>query len=288
MWSLQCWNNWVEKELVRLASCFGLLLICGPISPSIVLGQNPKATIDSQHGLEIVDLTHPFDRQTIYWPTDKEGFQLIRGQAGITEKGYYYAANSFRSAEHGGTHVDAPIHFFQDRQTVDQIPLGRLVGDGVVVDVSEACARDRDYQIGVDDLRRWETKHQSQLVDVIVLLRTGYSRHWGDRAKYLGTHKTGPEAVGDLHFPGLDPAAADWLVRHRSIKAIGIDTPSIDYGQSQLFQSHVKLFEHNVPAFENVANLGPLPERGFNIVALPMKIGGGSGAPLRIIALLNE
>mgnify|MGYP001169366271 CR=1 FL=1 len=235
----------------------------------------------------IVDLTHPFNQRTVYWPTET-GFQLLRGNNGVTEKGYYYAANRFAAAEHGGTHVDAPIHFYANRQTVDQIPLQRLVGEAVVVDVSKACAKDRDYQIGVGDLRRWEEQHERQLVDVIVLLYTGHGRHWPNRERYLGTAETGPEAVAKLHFPGLAPEAAKWLVEHRSIKSIGIDTPSIDYGQSQQFNSHVTLFQHNVPAFENVANLHLLPTAGATVVALPMKIGEGSGAPLRIIAMLSE
>lgn len=233
---------------------------------------------------EIVDLTHSFDRDTIYWPTET-GFDLIRGKAGKTEKGYYYAANRFAAAEHGGTHLDAPIHFFEDRNTVDQIPLDRLIGEAVVIDVTKSCAESVDYQVDVADLHRWEETHNRQLVDVIVLLRTGHSAHWNDRDRYLGTNKTGPTAVVDLHFPGLAPDAAGWLVEHRSIKAIGIDTPSIDYGQSNRFQTHVTLCERNVPVFENVANLGKLPLEGAFVVALPMKIGGGSGSPLRIVAI---
>ena len=235
----------------------------------------------------LVDLTHTFDGRTIYWPTES-GFELIRGPAGITKRGYYYAANRFAAAEHGGTHLDAPIHFFQDRNTVDEIPLERLIGEAVVVDVTSSCAENPDYQVGIGDLRRWETRHNRQLVDVILLLRTGYSRYWRDRKRYLGTDKTGPEAVADLHFPGLEPAAAGWLVEHRAIKSIGLDTPSIDYGQSQQFRSHVTLCQHNVPAFENVANLSALPTAGATLLALPMKIGGGSGAPLRIVAVIPD
>ena len=275
---------------MNLAKLLIQVSVMGLILPQVACAQPQQAnsTSDSSTGTLMIDLTHSFDQKTIYWPTEQEGFQLIRGDAGITEKGYYYAANRFRAAEHGGTHLDAPIHFFEGRHTVDQIPLERLVGDGVVIDVIDACAEDPDYQIGVDDLRHWETKHGRQLVGVIVLLRTGWGRRWGDRKRYLGTERTGSEAVTDLHFPGLAPTAARWLVEHRDVKAIGIDTPSIDYGQSSLFESHVKLFKHNVPAFENVANLDHLPEEGFKIIALPMKIGGGSGAPLRIIAMLEE
>lgn len=257
--------------------------LIGLLFSSVVMAQPAPST---NNGAEkVVDLTHSFDGKTIYWPTE-EGFKLIRGPAGVTEKGYYYAANRFVAAEHGGTHLDAPIHFFERRHTVDEISLNRLIGEAAVIDVKDACADDPDYLVGIRDLRRWETSHQRQLVDVIVLIRTGYSRHWGDRKRYLGTDQVGPPAVADLHFPGLAPEAARWLVEHRSIKAIGIDTASIDHGQSQRFQSHVTLFQHNVPAFENVANLDALPTQGAKVIALPMKIGQGSGAPLRIIAIL--
>jgi kynurenine formamidase len=117
-----------------------------------------------------------------------------------------------------------------------------------------------------------------------VLLRTGWGARWGDRGAYLGTALTGPEAVSELHFPGLHPDAARWLVTEREVKAVGLDTPSIDYGQSELFESHVTLFEANVPAFENVASLDRLPPKGFVVAALPMKIRGGTGGPLRIVA----
>jgi len=94
--------------------------------------------------------------------------------------------------------------------------------------------------------------------------------------------------VAKLHFPGLHPDAARWLAGERAIKAVGLDTPSIDHGQSTLFQAHVALFERGVPAFENVANLEQLPATGATVIALPMKIKGGSGGPLRIIAIVPK
>jgi len=233
----------------------------------------------------IVDLTYPFDDQTIYWPTET-GFDLQRGPAGVTARGYFYAANRFAAAEHGGTHIDAPIHFFDGGDTADRIPLTRLVGPAAVVDVRDKCAADADYQIHVGDLRDWEVRHGQTLGQKIVLLHTGWGQFWPDRARYLGTSETGLEGVARLHFPGLHADAALWLVEQRDVRAVGIDTASIDHGQSQLFRSHVTLFSRNVPAFENVANLSELPATGVAIVALPMKIGGGSGGPLRIIALL--
>jgi kynurenine formamidase len=236
---------------------------------------------------ELIDLTHPFDADTIYWPT-ADNFQLRSDAAGVTEKGYYYASNTLTTSEHGGTHIDAPIHFFQTGKTVDRIPLPQLVAPAVVVDVRDQCAADRDYQISVGDLRAWEEKHGRQLVDVIVLLRTGFSKRWPNAEDYLGTSQRGADGVPKLHFPGLAPEAAKWLVEQRAPLAVGIDTASIDFGQSTHYGSHVTLFEHGVPALENVDLTADLPAVDFTVIALPMKIAGGSGGPLRIIGILGN
>jgi kynurenine formamidase len=233
----------------------------------------------------IIDLSHAYDSDTVFWPT-ADGFKLEKDFEGITDKGYFYAANRFTTAEHGGTHIDAPIHFAQGGNTVDQIPLAQLMGPAVLLDVSRKCAESRDYQVAVGDFEAWEREHGPLPRDVIVLLRTGFGKFWPDRERYMGTAERGPEAVPKLHFPGLHPDAARWLVANRSIKAIGLDTPSIDYGQSTHFESHRALFEKNVPAFENLANLDQLPQKGFIVVALPMKIKGGSGGPLRAAAIV--
>ncbi len=245
----------------------------------------PRAAPLGAGGETVVDLTHAFDAATIYWPTET-GFELERGFEGRTGAGYYYAAHRFRAAEHGGTHLDAPIHFAEGRSTVDAIALERLVAPGVLVDVEDACARDPDHAVGVAELAAWEAEHGRIPEGAIVLLRTGFGRHWPDRARYLGTAERGAGAVAKLHFPGLGAEAARWLAEERRVAAVGIDTASIDPGQSVRFEAHVALFEREVPAFENLARLDALPPTGFAVVALPMKIRGGSGAPLRIVAIL--
>ena len=233
----------------------------------------------------IVDLTYPFDSDSVYWPT-AETFKLETDFEGVTDKGYFYSAYRFSAAEHGGTHLDAPVHFAKGRNSVDQIPLEQLTGPGLVVDITAQCTKDPDYLISTADIQNWERRNGRIAAGSIVLLRTGFGKYYPDRKKYLGTDERGAAAVAKLHFPGLDPAAARWLTTNRSIKAIGLDTASIDRGQSTLFESHRALFEKNVPAFENVANLDQLPVKGFTVIALPMKIKGGSGGPLRIIAML--
>lgn len=232
----------------------------------------------------LVDLSHDYGDQTVFWPT-AESFKLEKVADGVTEQGYYYAANNFSSSEHGGTHIDAPVHFAKGHRSVDQIPLDQLVGAAVVVDVTAACERQPDYQLTTSDFTEWERANGPIAAGAIVLIRTGYSGRWPDAARYLGTAERGTGAVAKLHFPGVHPDAARWLVDRR-VKAVGLDTASIDYGQSTQYESHRILYERDIPAFENLTNLDRLPPRGAFIVALPMKIKGGTGAPLRAMAIV--
>ncbi len=235
----------------------------------------------------VVDLSYSYGDDTIYWPT-ADKFEKTTDFEGMTEGGYYYSAYTVRTAEHGGTHLDAPVHFAEGMLASDELPVDQLMGPAILIDVTEGAQADRDYLVSVADFDKWETEYGSIPDGSIVLLRTGYGRFWPDAERYMGTAERGAEAVSKLHFPGLDPDAATWLVENRSIHAIGIDTPSIDRGQSGLFESHRILFAENIPAFENVANLDRLPGTGFVIIALPMKIEGGSGGPLRIVAIIPE
>jgi kynurenine formamidase len=234
-----------------------------------------------------VDLSYDFSSDTVYWPTS-DPFNKETVSEGFTEKGYYYSAYKFCAAEHGGTHLDAPLHFAEGRRSVDEIPLAQLIAPAIKIDVAGRASTDRDYRISVQDLTSWESQHGPIPDASILFLHTGFGKHWPDRSKYLGTDKRGPEGVAELHFPGLHPEAADWLVKNRKVSAVGIDTASIDYGQSQDFESHVILMGQNIPAFENVANLDEVPATGAHVIAMPMKIKGGSGAPLRIIALIPD
>jgi kynurenine formamidase len=233
-----------------------------------------------------IDLSYDFSDKTLYWPT-AEGFRLDTAFAGQTPSGFYYSAYNYCAAEHGGTHLDAPVHFAKGKWAADEIPLERLTGQAVVIDVYEKALKDPDYQISSDDIEAWE-KIKGRLNDNIILLfRTGYGSFYPEPKRYLGTDERGQEAVPKLHFPGIHPDAAAWLVKNRKIKAVGADVASVDFGQSKDFKTHQILYEQNIPGFENVANLDKLPEKGAYIIALPMKIKGGSGGPLRIIAWIS-
>lgn len=260
----------------------GILLLCA-LSTVTVLAQRRSSNFPNGR---IIDLSYAFDATTVYWPT-AETFKLEKDFEGVTDQGFYYSAYRYSAAEHGGTHLDAPVHFARGRHSADEIPLEQLLGAAIVIDVTAQCATNPDYRISTNDFLNWERQHGRITSGSIVLLRTGFGKFYPDRRRYLGTEERGAAAVPKLHFPGLHPDAARWLVTNRDIKAIGLDTASIDYGQSTKFESHQILFSKNVPAFENVANLDKLPLKGFSVIALPMKIKGGSGGPLRIIAVLH-
>lgn len=273
--------NGSKRLMLTIAALIGVAGCEGPDDDDV----GAIASLFDGTAAEWIDMSYSYDETSVFWPT-AQAFELEVVSAEVTEGGYYYAANNFCMSEHGGTHLDAPIHFSEGRHTSEQIPIARLIGPAAVVDVSEAAAADPDYQVSVSDLEAWEAEHGRIPDGAILLLDTGWGDKWPDRERYLGTSLTGPDAVPELHFPGLHPEAAEWLVANRNIDALGLDTPSIDYGQSTLFESHQVLYAENIPGFENVARLGRLPATGAYVIALPMKIAGGSGGPLRIVGVI--
>ncbi len=233
---------------------------------------------------ELIDLTHPYNASTLYWPTSPGKFELAQISFGPTEGGYFYSAYSMCSPEHGGTHLDAPIHFAEHGQTADQVPLTRLIAPAVVIDVSSRAARNRDYRLTVSDVRAFERVHGRIEPGTIVLLRTGWSRYWPDAKAYLGDDTPGD--ASNLSFPSYGTESVQFLVQERKVAAIGVDVASIDYGRSTDFMVHRTAMGAGVPGFENLTNLERLPATGAIVIALPMKIENGSGGPLRAVALV--
>jgi kynurenine formamidase len=154
----------------------------------------------------------------------------------------------------------------------------------VVIDVRTSVAADRDYRMSLEDIQRWEVRHGPIPAGAVVMMLTGWGVYWTDRERYFGT--TTPELPATLHFPGFSREVAEFLVAERHIHGIGIDTPSIDYGPSQDFVVHRIINSAGLYGLENVAQLEELPPSGGSLMALPMKIAGGTGAPVRIIAIL--
>lgn len=232
---------------------------------------------------KLIDMTYPFDDKTIYWPTAK-GFEWQKESWGPSAGGYWYTAARYAASEHGGTHLDAPIHFGESKMAADEIPISHLVGQTVVIDISQACSGNPDYRLTVEDITGWEKEHGQIPNGSIVLIRTGWGKFWPDKKKYLGDDT--PGSTANLHFPGISREAADFLAKQRKPDGIGIDTASLDYGPSKDFIAHQILNGANIYGLENVANLDRLPAKGATLIALPMKIKGGTGGPVRIVALL--
>jgi kynurenine formamidase len=260
-----------------------LLLLLPLVLAAACSTTRPVMNLDNA---ELVDLTWTFDERTLYWPTSPSGFEKKELAFGQTEGGYFYSSHAIATPEHGGTHLDAPIHFAENATTADAIALSRLVAPAVVLDVSAAAENDPDYRLTAADVTSWEAKHGTIAAGTIVLLRTGWGARWPNRRAYFGDDA--PGATDQLHFPSYGEDAARLLVENRRVAAIGVDTASIDYGQSRDFIVHRVASARDVPGFENVANLERLPARGSWVIALPMKIGGGSGGPLRIIAVVKR
>jgi kynurenine formamidase len=267
----------------RLASFAGLALLSLTAAAAEKTAKGKPAAPDLATA-KFVDLSYSFDEKTIYWPTSPSAFVLRQLAYGDTPGGWFYSSFAVSTPEHGGTHLDAPIHFSKNGRTADQVPLEQLIAPAAVIDVSQAAAADADHRLTPEEVRDWENAHGPIASGTIVLLRTGWGARWPDRKRYLGDDTPGDAT--HLHFPSYGKEAAELLVRERRVAALGVDTASIDYGPSTDFLVHRLAMAAQVPGLENVANLGKVPETGAWVVALPMKITGGSGGPLRIVAIV--
>ena len=264
-------KNILSKKWIVLGLIMACFFYCRPIQ---------------QKNVKFLDMTYPYDENTIYWPNAKP-FELNKGAWGITEAGYWYAANEYSAAEHGGTHVDAPIHFAENGRTIDKVPLQEWIGPAVKIDVVEKCDLNRDYLLIVEDIKNWEKKYGAIPDHAWVIMYTGIdTKYYPDKEKVFGTGKTGPEAIPYLRFPGFSAEAVEFLIKERNITGIALDTPSIDYGKSKDFKVHQILFAADKLAIENIANLDRLPAIGATLYALPMVIKDGTGAPARVFAVL--
>ena len=275
-----------SARALRLAAIAAIAAIVTACSPSGVVDPAPAVMTPplDLSGLEVVDLSHSYGSDTLYWPTDTLGFRHDELAFGETDGGYFYSAYSFCTAEHGGTHLDAPIHFFEGGLTMDEIPFDSLLAPAVVIDVSAQANANADYLLQVTDIEAWESEHGSIPSGSAVLMRTGWSQRWPDARAYLGDDTPGD--ASNLHFPSFGEEAARLLVGERGVKLLGVDTASIDYGPSTDFIVHQVAAEAGVPGLENLTALERLPAKGAWLIALPMKIADGSGGPARAVALL--
>ena len=257
----------MDWQRITALACLLVLTACASSSP-----------IDES---KIIDMTYASDMRTVYCPTAR-CFDLKPAAHGRNDAAEWYASNDFCASEHGGTHIDAPIHFAEGGQTTAQIDLTRLMGPARVIDIREQCSANADYLLTPDDIRAHEKRYGPIEPGAIVLVHTGWGKFYPDTKKYLGSDVRG--VADDLHFPAIGEEATRYLVE-KKIDLVGLDTASLDHGPSKHFHAHRVFAEANLPGLENVAQLDKLPPTGATVIALPMKIEDGTGGPCRIIAI---
>jgi len=257
-----------------------IFLLIFSFMPALSLGSSLWEEIKNGK-IQLVDLTHPLNEKNPFWPGPKYFPFKLKTIATLESDGVF--SMSFCTPEHYGTHVDAPNHFGERLISVDQIDVEALFGPAIVIDVEKQVEKDYDYRLTIDDIKDWESKYGHIPKGAIVLMYTGWAKRWSDAEEYENM-----DDEGVMHFPGFSKEAVQFLVNERDIKAIGIDTLSVDYGPSKDFPVHHVSSEAGKYNLENVANLDKLPPLGATLIIAPIKIEGGTGGPARIFALLPK
>ena len=246
-----------------------------------LFAQRPEPAAPPSSMGAIFDLTHAVDASAPDYNSAERSPFAAQNRATVEKDGYFDRHISM--PEHFSTHLDAPAHFMKGAWTVEQIPPQRLTGALVVLDVTSKADKNDDYEVGLDDIAAWEKQHGNIPAGAIVVARTGWAARWDSAPSYRNADK-----AGTLHFPGYSLKAAQFLVEGRNVAALGIDTLSVDPGPSKDYAVHQYTAKHNVYHLENVANLSLLPASGATAVVAPIKLTGGSGAPVRIFAFVRD
>ena len=243
------------------------------------MAQKPSVEEIASGKTRVIDLSYAISDKMVPWPGDAKAFEATTN-ATVEKNGYF--TRSFWMLEHYGTHMDAPAHFPPGTTTIDKIPAEKFFAPAVVIDVRKEADRDPDYQLTVKRIEAWEEKHGKIPVGAIVVLRTGWATRWPDVVRYRNQ-----DANGKMHFPGFSVEAAKVLLE-RKVSGLGCDTLSIDPGNSPDFPVHHLVLGAGVYQLENLADLQELPEAGAFLIAAPIKLEGGSGGAVRVIALVGE
>ena len=233
--------------------------------------------------VRLIDLTHGLDEHSPYWPEGRDQ-SSFSAKVVATYESHECFARDVTMSEHSGTHLDAPAHFVPGGARVDRLPAGGFLNPACVVDVRDAVATDPDYRVTVADLEGFSEAHGPLPRGCFVFFHTGWASRWPSQKQF-----SNEDAEGVMHFPGISLEAARFLLAEVHPVGVGIDTPCIEYGPTEDFVVHRLVLGASLYILENVANLEVLPPRGAAVIALPLKLLGGSGSPARVLALVpNE
>ncbi|XP_067938905.1 isatin hydrolase-like [Watersipora subatra] len=246
------------------------------------------ALLESSLGaMKYVDLSHSLNSQTHHWPANKDFEQTVIAN-GTSPNGGWYANNDMSLGEHTGTHLDAPAHFAMNKDVfyASTIPVERLVRPLSIINLADKAVADRDYYATAHDILEWERRYGMIPRGGIVIFNYEWAKHWNSHDDIFGSNSFDPST---FHFPGVGLCAARVLAI-RGVYGVGIDTPSMDYGQSEGSPVHKYLMERNVFFLELVGDMSALPDggKGVTLMVGAMKIDGGTGGPVRLIAMFDD
>lgn len=226
----------------------------------------------------IVDLTHTLTEDFPYNPVSGVYYPFeIDAQTTVNADGV--ASNEWKIHEHIGTQIDAPSHFSAAGKSLEQLSVENFIAPLAVIDISGRARRDPDTMVTVDDIRTWEQRYGRLPQGAAVFMRSGWDRKVADPQAFVNL-----DASNTMHAPGFAPAAAEFLIRERSVAGIGVDTLSIDAGNSKTFPVHKSWLRADKWGVECVANLDQVPPAGATVFVGASKVEGATGGPVRLIA----
>jgi kynurenine formamidase len=225
----------------------------------------------------VIHLSHVIDLDIPQWPGDPPvEFETV---AESNNDGYYL--RRFSLGEHSATHMNAPNTFYSHSIGIDQYPAHSLVVSAVVIDIREAVKVNFNYALTIADVLAWEAQHGEIPTDCVVILYTGWQKKWFDKNAFFNQ-----DAEGISHFPGFGNDATQFLLEHRHIAGVGIDTHGVDPGQDTSFATNRLILEQPRIVLENLTNLDQLPPLGTTLAIAPLRLRGGSGSPVGVLAFV--
>lgn len=226
---------------------------------------------------QIVDLTHSIHPNIPIWPGDPA--TEIATVSQIEKNGYFL--RKFSMGEHSGTHINAPNSFYAGGASIDSYSPQSLVSPAIAIDIREQSLANPDYTLTIDDILTWERQHKLIEPGNLVLLYTGWQEKWDDEKAFFNR-----DDRGICHFPGFSKAATQFLLEERSIAGVGTDTHGVDTGRDESFAVNKLVLEKQRIVLENLANLDFLPAADITLVIGILRILGGSGSPVSVLAFV--
>ncbi|MEH2150936.1 cyclase family protein [Nostoc sp.] len=225
----------------------------------------------------VIHLSHVIDIDIPQWSGDPTvEFETV---AELNNDGYYL--RHFSLGEHSATHINAPNSFHSSAVGIDQYPGESLVVPAVVINICQATVVNPDYVLTIANVLAWEEEYGEISGGCVVILNTGWQKKWLDKSAFLNY-----DAQGIPHFPGFGSDATQLLLNERQIAGVGIDTHGVDPGQDNSFTINRLVLEQPRIVLENLTNLDQLPPKGTTLAIAPLRLRGGSGSPVGVLAFV--